>query len=374
MSGCSGCNLRPTAALHLDNLIWEEMTQNKLNVGVIGAGFIGQIAHISTLQAVASCNLYALAELRPKLRQKVVTRYGFDRGYENHQQLITDPNVDAVVVVVPRPYTAQIVEQCLLAGKHVLSEKPMAGNAKESERLVAMAHKRDLRYCVGYMKRYDEGVLKCRTLVQQLRASKKLGRIIAVAGHCYMGDSYCNASGHEKTDEAADYDMVPGAIAPYDFDQKESELFARYLNVYSHLTNLFEFLFESTPTVEYFNSLLPNSQLAVFNYGDFIATLHTGEAANREWDEGVCIQFEGGKLTLTMPPALLRPASAKVTLYCGDTQQREEYLMPWRWAFSNQAQAFVDDVLLDRPSVIDAKFALNQIRLIEKCWARKYAG
>src|SRR3990167_8399984 len=94
----------------------------KLNIGMIGAGFIGQLAHLMNFVEVAKCNIQALAEYKPELRTKVAARYGIPKTYASHTDLLQDPEIDAVVVVTPRVFTGPVVLDCLNAGKHVLSE------------------------------------------------------------------------------------------------------------------------------------------------------------------------------------------------------------------------------------------------------------
>ncbi len=110
----------------------------------------------------------ALAEYRPELRRKVATRYEIPRTYATHEELLDDPAVEAVVVVTPRAYTAPVTLDCLEAGKHVLTEKPMAGTVEQAKRLVVAAQTRNLRYAVGYMKRYDEGVQLAKKLARRV--------------------------------------------------------------------------------------------------------------------------------------------------------------------------------------------------------------
>src|SRR5262249_49250885 len=102
------------------------MAQRQLNIGMIGAGFIGQLAHLMNYVEIRECRVLALAEYRPDLRRRVAQRYDIPRTYATHHELLEDADVEAVVVVTPRPYTAPVVLDCLKAGKHVISEKPMA--------------------------------------------------------------------------------------------------------------------------------------------------------------------------------------------------------------------------------------------------------
>ena len=336
---------------------------------MIGAGFIGQLAHLMNLVEVERCRVTALAEARPLLRQQVAVRYGIDRTYETHEQLLKDDAVDAVVVATARPYTGQIVLDCLNAGKHVLSEKPMAGTVEQGQRLVETAKAHSMHYAVGYMKRYDEGVQEAKRILDGLIESGELGPVVFARAHCYMGDSYCNAGGHVVTDERAPEVSDHWPVAP-DWLPKARELdFAAFVNTYSHNTNLLRYLFGQTPTVEAVHFGNMGGRVAILNFGEFVATLETGRSSSRGWDEVTEVHFADGSLTLKTPPALLKNVPAVVELYkAGDIQQISSPQCGWTWAFRRQSEAFVADILDRRASTASGADALEELRLHEAMW------
>jgi predicted dehydrogenase len=349
-------------------------SQRKLNVGMIGAGFIGQLAHMMNLKEIASCNLLALAEFRPELRSRVATRFEIPRAYSTHVQLLNDADIEAVVVVTPRPQTGPVVLDCLRAGKHVLSEKPMAGTVEQAQKLVAEAKARNRLYAVGYMKRYDEGVQLAKSMLQGLMQSGELGPVLFARAHCYMGDSYCRADGHVVTEERVTYADGGWPIAPADFPEASVRDYAAALNTYSHNTNLLRFLFGKTPTVEYANFARPHGGIAVLGFGDFQATLEIGRTSNRGWDEVTEVYFADGKLTLRTPPALLKNVPAQLELYRGGSiQETRTFHCEWTWAFRRQVQAFVSDALEGRPSISSGEDAIEDVKLFETMW-RKHLG
>lgn len=339
---------------------------------MIGAGFIGQLGHLMNYCEVHDCEVIALAEYRPELRQKVMQRYSIPRGYSSHRELLQDSDVEAVVVVTPRPYTGPVILDCLNAGKHVISEKPMAGTTEQAQRLLDAAKNKGVRYMVGYMKRYDEGVQAAKQIVDQLLNSHELGTIQFVRAHCYMGDSYCKADGHVITDERAEYKDAGWLTAPEWLPDELRSLYASFVNNYSHNTNLLRFLFNRIPKVEYVNLSRNPGQLAVLDFSDFICTLETGRSSNRGWDEVTEIFFADGRLSIYTPPALLKNVPAKVELYkAGKVQEIISPQCNWTWAFRRQAQAFVTDVLENKPTLISAEDAIEDLKLIEAMWKKE---
>jgi len=342
----------------------------RLNIGFIGAGFIGQLAHLMNYVEIDRCRVHALAEFRPQLRQKVAARYGISRAYATHQELLADPAVDAVIIVTPRAYTAPVALDCLNAGKHVLSEKPMAGTAAQGASLVAAAAAKNLVYSVGYMKRYDEGVQLAKRLLDQLLASGELGPLCYARAHCFMGNSYCNASGHVVTDEKAEYQDGGWPLAPDWLREESRKPFAAYVNTYSHNTNLLRYFFHRTPAVLFARMDAEAGQVAVLDFGSFSATLETGRLSDRHWDEVTEIYFRDGKLTVRTPPALLKNVPATVELYkAGAIQEKISPQCNWTWAFRRQAEAFVAAVLDGAQTLSSGADSLEDLRLIESIWA-----
>lgn len=346
----------------------------RLNVGMIGAGFIGQSAHLNCLAEVPECRLLGLAEFRPELRRKVAQRYGIERAYATHRELLEDREIDAVVVVTPRAYTAPVVLDCLEAGKHVLSEKPMAGTVEQGERLVACAKRKGVHYAVGYMKRYDEGVQAAKRYFDAAMSSGELGPLLFARAHCYMGDSYCRASGHVVTEEKAEYADSGWPTAPDWLPAGNAKAYASFVNTYSHNTNLLRHLFGKSPRVEYANLSGGAGHVAVLDFDGVPATLEAGRSSSRVWDEVTELYFADGRLTIKTPPALLKNVPAEVELYKAGTTQ--EVLMPqcdWTWSFRRQAEAFVRDALDGKPGLSSGADALEDLRLMEELWRKDAA-
>ena len=341
----------------------------KLNIGMIGAGFIGQLAHLMNYVEIPRCRVLGIAEYRPELRRRVAARYEIPRTYATHQEMIADPEIEAVVVVTPRSYTGPVVLDCLAAGKHVISEKPMAGTSEQGRRLVDCAKANQLCYAVGYMKRYDEGVQAAKQIFDKVTADDSLGPLLYARAHCYVGNSYCNAGGHVVTEEKASYRDAGWPIAPDWLPEDWQKPYAVYLNTYSHNSNLLRYFFGRNPQVEFASLDAQRGHVAVLNFGNCIATLETGRASNRDWDEVTEFFFADGRLTIRTPPALLKNVPARVELYkAGAIQEVVSPQINWTWSFRRQAEAFVAAVLDGEPLSITGAEALEELRLVERIW------
>lgn len=347
-------------------------SSRKIRLGFVGAGFIGQIAHIENYAQLENCELHSIADLRVELRELVANKFGIRHRYNSHKELLKDHNIDAVIVVTARSHTVDIVRDCLLANKHVFSEKPMASNSNVATELVNLANDRQLVYCVGYMKRFDAGVNKTKEIFDSLINSQSLGKLLQINAQCYMGNSYCNAAGYIYSAQSRPSMASEEIFAPAWLPEYRKPHFVRYLNVHSHLLNLLRYFINELMHVEYFNYISELAHTCILKTDEQLITLQTGEVEQRDWQETCTFIFESGQLELQLPPALLRNVPAKVTLIQGGNNAKKiEYLTDWSWSFKNQAVAFIDAVNTNKlDNSISAQQALMDIKLAEEIWKK----
>ena len=142
-----------------------------INIAFVGAGFMGQVAHLRNFVQIPGCKVVALAERRPHLRSLVAQHYHIPRSHETHRELLEDDEVEAVVAILPHAVNDQVACELLRAGKHLLVEKPMAASLAAAERMVADAEAAGVQLMVGYMKRYDAGVLLAKQAGHQIQTA-----------------------------------------------------------------------------------------------------------------------------------------------------------------------------------------------------------
>ncbi|GGL15764.1 Gfo/Idh/MocA family oxidoreductase [Mangrovihabitans endophyticus] len=126
-----------------------------LNVGVIGTGMIGQ-DHIRRMTRVlAGVRVAAVADVDASLAARIADRAGA-RAAPDGEQVIADPQVDAVLVCSWGPTHEQYVLAAIAAGKPVFCEKPLATTQQACLRVVDAEVRHGARLVqVGYMRRYD---------------------------------------------------------------------------------------------------------------------------------------------------------------------------------------------------------------------------
>ncbi|MBE6885552.1 MAG: Gfo/Idh/MocA family oxidoreductase [Ruminococcaceae bacterium] len=109
----------------------------KINVGIIGMGYIGE-SHIEAVRRIGICNLYAVADTNAELAQAKADLYGIEKCYTTVDELLADPNIDAVHNCTPNFLHLEINRKILQSGKHLLSEKPLCRTYEEAAELVEL--------------------------------------------------------------------------------------------------------------------------------------------------------------------------------------------------------------------------------------------
>lgn len=131
----------------------------KLGWAIVG---LGSLSINQILPAFAKCEkskVVALVSGHPEKAQKLAARYGVDPkriyNYQNYDSLKDNPEVDIVYVVLPNSMHAEYTIRAHKAGKHVLSEKPMANTPAECEAMIAAARQAGKKLMVAYRCRYE---------------------------------------------------------------------------------------------------------------------------------------------------------------------------------------------------------------------------
>ncbi len=155
---------------------------NTTKVGVIGTGFIGK-AHIDGIRRVPGLEVWAVAEQNKEQLEKTVQELAIPVGYDNFNALLEDSEIDSVHICVPNDLHYQIAKAAILAGKHVVCEKPLAVTTSEADELAVLASERAVVTAVHYNLRFYPVIRYARDLVKQ----GKLGRFFTVHGS-YLQD------------------------------------------------------------------------------------------------------------------------------------------------------------------------------------------
>ena len=106
----------------------------EIRVAVVGAGFIGPV-HVEGLRR-AGVSVTGILDITPEKLRQAADRLGLEQAYGTFEQVIGDPQVQAVHITTPNRHHFTMASAALRAGKHVMCEKPLAMDLRESAELV----------------------------------------------------------------------------------------------------------------------------------------------------------------------------------------------------------------------------------------------
>jgi myo-inositol 2-dehydrogenase/D-chiro-inositol 1-dehydrogenase len=125
-----------------------------LRVGLIGAGWIGAFHGMSLARRVPGARLVMIADPAPGAAARLAGEIG-GRATTDPQELIADPEVEAVVIAAPARFHADLVVAAAAAGRAVFCEKPMALTLADADRAIAAAAQAGVPLQVGFNRRFD---------------------------------------------------------------------------------------------------------------------------------------------------------------------------------------------------------------------------
>ncbi len=135
-----------------------------LRIGIIGCGKIAQVRHIPEYLDNDKCEIIGYYD-RTYSRAENLAKINGGKAYETYDELINEPNIDAVSVCVSNHLHAEITIAALRAGKHVLCEKPMATTLKDCEDMVRAANESGKKLLIGHNQLLTPAHKKAKELI-----------------------------------------------------------------------------------------------------------------------------------------------------------------------------------------------------------------
>ncbi len=151
-----------------------------LRLGVLGCGNIAQIAHFDAVRKARNAELYAICDVADDLREPMAAIHRPRVAYKTFEEMLADPQLEAVIIGVADPFHVPLALQALAAGKHVLVEKPLGVTVEECEELRRRVRESNLVLQVGNNRRFDPGLAFAKKFIQE-----EMGALLALkAWYC----------------------------------------------------------------------------------------------------------------------------------------------------------------------------------------------
>ena len=147
---------------------------NKVRWGILSTATIGTEKVIPAMQAGQHCDMVAISSRDLGRAQQTARKLGIPKAYGSYEELLADPNIDAIYNPLPNHMHVEWSIQAMDAGKHVLCEKPIGLTSADGWKLVEAAKKRPhLKVMEAFMYRFHPQWKKA----QQLVAGGKIGEL-----------------------------------------------------------------------------------------------------------------------------------------------------------------------------------------------------
>ncbi len=147
-----------------------------VQVGLIGFGLGGRVFHAPIISAIPGLQLAAIVE---RSGDSAHAAYPNVRVVRTVSELLAIDSIELVVVTTPNPTHLDLARQCLMAGRHVVVDKPFATTYAEAAELVRIAEERGRLITVYQNRRWDGDFLTLRRIMQDGR----LGRLVLFESH-----------------------------------------------------------------------------------------------------------------------------------------------------------------------------------------------
>ena len=150
----------------------------KLKVGLIGANADrgwARVAHVAAIRAVETLELTAVATRNQASADAAAKALGVPRAFADAGEMIHDPDIDLVSVVVRTPGHSDLVKAAIAAGKPVFCEWPLGANLAQAEAMAGAAKAAGVQTAIGLQGRSSPSLLQLKRLV----ADGYVGRILS---------------------------------------------------------------------------------------------------------------------------------------------------------------------------------------------------
>lgn len=287
-----------------------------IKIGVLGAGQISQAAHFDSIRRSNNAELYAICDIDEFLLNEMNAIYHPRKLYRDYDEMLADPELDAVVIGIADNYHVPMTIKAVKAGKPVLVEKPLGMSIEEVEELGKIVKEADVHVQVGNMKRFDPGIEAAKDFVDE-----EMGEMLALKAW------YCdNTYRYTTTDNIQPFILVgPNAKKPtgnpkadkrrYYMRGHGSHLFdtARYLG--GNIIAVTAWLTEKYGAYSWFVT-------AEFENG-FVGQLDLTLQVRMDWHEGFEVYGENGSIVAkTYNPWFFKGSDVEIFKSVDDSYHR----------------------------------------------------
>ena len=197
----------------------------KLNVGFIGAGGISRM-HALGYKQNPHATLKSIADLRPDVAQARAEEYGAAEWCTDYRELLSDPDLDAVEILLPHDLHLPVTLEALAAGKHVSLQKPMTRTLEEADQIVSAVAESRVAFRVFENFRSYQPYIRIKEMID----AGEIGDLVSMRYKVIRGEG------------VGGYD-VPAEARAWRFDEEIGGGLPQILDHGYHVASLIEYYF-----------------------------------------------------------------------------------------------------------------------------------
>ena len=165
---------------------------NEIKTGICSYGMSGKLFHAPFIQQHEGFELYAACERSTK---EIIEKYPSVISYSTIDELMADENVELIIINTPNYTHFDYAKKALLAGKHIVVEKPFCNTVSECDELIALAKEKNKLISVYQNRRWDSDFKTVKKVVDE----KLLGEIVEAEIHFDRYDEALSYKLHKET-------------------------------------------------------------------------------------------------------------------------------------------------------------------------------
>lgn len=179
------------------------MKLDRIRTGLLGYGLSGSVFHAPLLSVLEEFDIKKVMTSR---KEQVNSEIPEAEAVSSIEDITGDPNIDLVIVTMPSGLHFEAAKECLLAGKHVVLEKPMTATAEEAEELIHLATEKGVLLSVYHNRRWDNDFLTIKQLISESGSETSIHSTPPMTAIGQMSDS----AGESKKDRGPERYMIWG--------------------------------------------------------------------------------------------------------------------------------------------------------------------
>jgi len=163
--------------VHLEP-ISEKNAQRVVRLACIGTGFISAI-HAENCRNLGTVELTAVYSRHHDSGARFAEKYSIPRVYTDYEELLSDKQIDAVLICLPTPMHREFSIRAAEVGKHILCEKPIALTVEDGEEMIESAEKNNVVLMIAHVLRFWPEYVMAKSKIDEAQT----GRIRSVAAY-----------------------------------------------------------------------------------------------------------------------------------------------------------------------------------------------